>query len=273
MSASSEKAMRKLVAAAILSCLSIAACSRGDAPSTGQLQAAVVQSLPDNLVLDRFSVDETQGFGNEDVPDYGVRFRATVRTVGDLYEKDSMENGVLFVRLKTPAGSTTEVAGRIRSRLSQGSWHHNVGIDGDPVAELGMPLDQFSEGRVIVRGSAEETSFYAETGTAKRAAPTETAAFTPRMFFGTWRDENSMCTYSSDGSFWEAGDNGIENKGRWRVKGDMLRVEIDTQKQPGADEWYPSNAKAIYKIIAAENERYTIFNDETGNTYHGKRVR
>jgi hypothetical protein len=256
----------------VLTCVSFAACSGGNKPSMAQLETAVVQGLPGNVTVDSFSVDELQQFGNDDAPEYGVRFRATVRTLGDLYKKDSMENGVLFVRVNAPTGSTTEVVGRIRSRRYQGSWQHNVGIDGDPIADLGTPLDRFFGGRVIVRGSAEEKNFYAEAET-RQAAPRETAAFAPQMFSGTWRDENSICTYSSDASFWEAGDSGIENKGRWRVQGDILQVEIDTQKQKDADEWYPSDAKAIYKIIAVDNESYTIFNDETGNTYHGKRVR
>lgn len=264
--------MRRLVLAAVLTCLSFFACSGRDEPSRSQLKTALLQALSNNLTVDSFSVDETQDVGRGGIPQCAARFRATVRTAGDLYAKDSMESGVLFVRLKTQAGSTTELVGVIRSSLYQGSWQHNVGIDGDPIADLGTPLDQFSEGRVIVRGSAEEETFYADTGN-RLITPSEATTFTQRMFFGTWRDENSTCTYSSDGSFWEAGDNGIENKGRWRVQGDLLHVEIDTQKQAGTDEWHPSDAKATYKIIAAENESYTIFNDETGNTYHGKRLR
>jgi hypothetical protein len=256
----------------VLTYVTFAACSGGNEPSIAQLETAVVQRLPANVAVDSFSVDEMEQSGNDDAPEYGARFRATVRTLGDLYEKDSMENGVLFVRLNTPTGSTTEVVGRIRSRVYQGSWQHNVGIDGDPVADLGTPLDRFFGGRVIVRGSVEEKKFYAEAEN-KHAAPGEPMAAAARMLVGTWRDENSRCKYNPDGSFWEAGDSGIENKGRWRVQGDILQVEIDTQKQKDADEWYPSDAKAIYKIIAVEDESYSIFNDETGNTYHGKRVR
>ena len=133
-------------------------------PSKNDLKTSLLQSIPPYLQIETFTIDATQNLGNKVDPDYAVRFTASVVNVAPLFHADGTEDSILFVRLRTAAGTKTAVYGRMRSVLFQGAWRNQVSIDGDPVAHLGLPLAHFGGARVIIRGSDNERRFNLERG-------------------------------------------------------------------------------------------------------------
>lgn len=139
--------------------LVIGGCSSENKPNNSQLQEALSLELPAYLKVTDFSVDAMQNVGNEVEPNYVARFNAKAEVSTDLYVKDGSEDGLYFMKGATDAGSEIELFGKSSSVLFQGTWEHRMGIEGNPVAKLGRPIDAFTAG-TVVRGSPEEAAYY-----------------------------------------------------------------------------------------------------------------
>jgi len=142
--------------------LSLLACS--NKPSKPELKTALIHAIPGYVEVKTFDLEAMQNLGNEVEPDYAVRFRATVANSTDLYKRDDVDAGVLFVRLATRTGTTTALFGKVRSVLYQGAWRNSVAIDGNPIENLGLPLNHFEANRIIVRGSDDEKRYNQDRG-------------------------------------------------------------------------------------------------------------
>lgn len=261
---------RMIILILTIAFLALTACSEGDKPSTDELKTALIQSLPGHFEVNSFSVKATQNFGNKVEPDYGTRFQASVRTISDLYTKDTMKNGALFVRLHTATGKRTEIFGKIQSRLYQGSWRHSVQIDGNPVACLGIPLNQFSEGRVIIRGSDDEKKFHSEIEQ-KQAEQRKNIANAEKILVGKWRNEDGLSTCRSDGSWHKLWNNGNEGVFLWHMEGDLIRWTWKKYKRKNG-EWKPMNGQTEYQqIVYIDSNRYTT-KDKKGKISNSTRV-
>jgi signal peptidase I len=141
--------MNRAIMIAIMTIVCFSGCSK-NSPSKEELKTALMQELPGYLEMHNFSVKAMQNLGNEVDPKYFSRFQATVRITGDLYKKDLMKDDILFLRRTTDSGTQAEIFGKIQSQLFQGGWKHHVELDGNPIANLGLPLNQFPDKRVIV---------------------------------------------------------------------------------------------------------------------------
>ena len=146
------------------------ACSfSSDEPKERDLKTGFKMELPGYLGLSDFDVKVLENLGNKVEPKWGSRFEAVVKPNVDLYVFDSKDqNGVTFVMLKTKQGKKIPVYGKYISVPYQGQWKHFVDVDGNPIQNLGDPIEQF-KGRVIIRGSDEEQNYYTELKEKDRA--------------------------------------------------------------------------------------------------------
>ncbi|WP_243375598.1 tetratricopeptide repeat protein [Geotalea sp. SG265] len=130
-------------------------------PSKAEFKDALSREIPRHFRLNDFSTEASQNLGNEVEPVWAVRFNATIQALADLYVHDSSDNGAYFVLLTTKKDIRIKVFGKIKSELYQGSWRYYVSLDGNPLGNRGIPLNQYS-GRVIIRGSKQEKEYYAD---------------------------------------------------------------------------------------------------------------
>ena len=256
------------------------ACSGENKPTTNELKTTLTQNIPGHCKLNSFSVEASQNFGNKVEPVYGSRFKASIIAATDLYKKDKSNNEVVFVRLVTQKGKQTEIFGKITSKLYQGAWRHNIDIDGDPIHNLGLPLNQISAARVIIRGSDEEKKYYTkieqkekelrEERKRKEVELRNNIAITEKILIGSWRDNNSLLTYKSDGTYYVKFDSGGEAIRAWRVEGDLLIVTYKKKKTKNG-KWETANGGYTGKFIYIDQNKYTM---QVGrNTWSAKRVK
>ena len=275
--------MKQLITSVVIATLVsliMVACSGENKPATSEMKAALTQSISGHVELNSFAIQASQNFGNKVEPIYGSRFNSTVSAMVDLYKIDKKDKGITFARLVTKRGKQTEVFGKITSKLYQGAWKHNIDIDGTPIRNLGVPLNQISAGRVIVRGSAEEKKYYAEIERKEKERRIErereatelrkNIANAQNILVGTWRDKNSLCIYKSDSTVHIKFDKGSEEIQAWRVEGDMIYFTGKKYKKKNG-KWQPGNYKGIGRILYIDKNQYTI--KENGDTYHAKRVK
>ena len=134
-------------------------------PSSKSLEQEIIWNLPGHVELKEFTLDASQNLGNEIDPLWGFRFHASVSIKTDLFDKLSSDDNVAFVRLVTKEGKKLEIYGKIYSKMYQGKWQNKIEIDGNAVLNLGIPKNQISGERIIVRGSEEEQQYYASIPT------------------------------------------------------------------------------------------------------------
>lgn len=274
-----KQIIRSVVIAAFVSII-LVACSGENKPTTSELKATLTQSIPGHVELNSFSVQASQNFGNKVEPIYGSRFKATVSAMVDLYKIDKKDKEITFVRLVTKKGKQTELFGKITSKLYQGAWKHNIDIDGDPIRNLGIPLNQIPAGRVIVRGSDEEKKYYAEIERKEKERRIErerkatelrkNIANAKNILVGTWRDENSLVIYKNDGTLIRKLDRGTETIKNWHVDSDIIVTEEKMKKSKNG-KWKQTSGTYRQKILYIDKNRYTT--EDSGGTWHSKRVK
>jgi hypothetical protein len=86
------------------------------------------------------------------------------------------------------------------------------------------------------------------------------------LLIGTWRDENSLCTYSTDGLRAVRADDGTTLKGRWSVSNG--RIVGEWSERNGS----PSNIAFNEQIIELTSSSMTV-KDAGGSTWHSGRVK
>jgi hypothetical protein len=272
--------MKRISTVLLVVFIIMSACSGENKPATSDLKKALTLHLPGHVSLNSFSVEASQNLGNKVEPLYAVRFQAAVKAMVDLYKEDGSENGVRFVSLVSDKGKKADIFGKITSRLYQGAWQHNIDIDGNPFAALGTPLTQFPGGRVIIRGSNEEKSYYAEVERKNKEIKAEAErreselraniANAQKILIGTWRDDNSLITYKTDGSRVTKFDSGNTIFSKWQLDGDLI-VRRDEMSETKAGKSVPLNRTWRVKILYIDNNKYTIKDD--AGTWNAKRVK
>lgn len=132
-------------------------------PTTAELQNALSQKFPGHIKLQEFSTEASQNLGNDVDPVWGVRFNASILSVADLYMKNNSDNSAIFIILSTKKDTETKIFGKFKSELYQGKWQHHIEFDGNPIGNLGLPVNQISKNGkiIIIRGSEEEKDYFA----------------------------------------------------------------------------------------------------------------
>lgn len=160
----------------VSSCLILGVAEAGwfssDKPEKGDIRNSFEMSLSSYLSLEDFEVDILENLGNKVDPRWGSRFKATVRTRVDSYLPEREGEKILFVRLHASKGQSVDVYGKAYSKVYQGGWNHSFEIEGKPIENLGLPLDNYGGKRVVVIGSQEE-KHYLEENTGKDDIKTE----------------------------------------------------------------------------------------------------
>ena len=246
------------------------ACSGKNEPSKSELKGSLIHNIPGYIDVKAFLVEASQNFGNKVEPNIGSRFKATVVSKVDLYKKDTVEKGIIFVQLSTTNENQTSIFGQIKSNFYQGAWRHKVSIEGNPITNLGIPLNQFSGGRVIIRGSEDEKEYIAEQER-KQAELRKNIANAKKILVGQWRNEDGLSTCKSDGSWNKLWDKGSEGDFLWDVKGDYIEWSWKRYK-PKNGEWKSRDAKTQREqIIYINNNRYST-KDKKGNINNSRHV-
>lgn len=129
-------------------------------PSKAEFKDALSREIPRHFKLNDFSTEANQNLGNEVDPVWAVRFNATIQTLADLYVHDGTEYNAYFVLRTTKKETKIKVFGKIKSELYQGKWRYYVSFDGNPLSNLGIPLNQYG-GVPVIRGSKQEAAIYA----------------------------------------------------------------------------------------------------------------
>lgn len=247
----------------------------GNKPTGTDLRNALSLHVPGFVKVTSFTVEAIQNYGNEVEPVYRSRFKATVEVSDSLYKQESKQNEIIFVRLINQKGKKTDIFGKMTSVLFQGAWQHSVEIDGNPIASLGIPLNHFSVGRVIVRGSNEEKEYNAEMER-KQSELRKNIANAKKILVGTWRNDNYLLiNFQSDGTATSKNDSGLEAINTWEVDGDILIWKVIKRKQRSGSDWEPNNTTAKYRFIYIDENSYTIkgIDQYDSRTYTAKRVK
>ncbi|RLB84217.1 MAG: hypothetical protein DRH24_05630 [Deltaproteobacteria bacterium] len=274
-----KQIIRSVVVATFVSII-LVACSGENKPPTSEMKAALTQSIPGHVELNSFSIQASQNFGNKVEPIYGSRFNSTVTAMVDLYKIDKKDKGITFARLVTKRGKQTEVFGKITSKLYQGAWKHNIDIDGSPIRNLGLPLNQIPAGRVIVRGSDEEKNYYAEIERKekerriererKAAELRENILNARKILIGSWRDENSISEFKLDGTVHTKWDDGYEQISKWHVENDLI-IKTYLKKKKNNSDWETSQGVDRSNLIYIDENKY-IIKDKKGKKWSAKRI-
>lgn len=160
--------MERFDAAVFLVCASVVfagACQRDPSvsgPGATQLQSRLATELPAYLRLTRLRVEASENVGDKVQPIFKSRFRGTVQLTAETFLQSAIEDGVVLLVSHLKEGVTRELFGVAVSKLSAGSWKTEFSFDNDPIPGLGRPRDFFPGGKVVVRGSAEETEWRTE---------------------------------------------------------------------------------------------------------------
>lgn len=91
-----------------------------------------------------------------------------------------------------------------------------------------------------------------------------------KLLVGSWRDENSLCTYESDGSRACKYDNGNINGGRWSIDGDILTTNT-TERNGKRAENVTSYRTRIVMITQSELSTKDLDGDK--QEWHASRVK
>jgi hypothetical protein len=180
------------------------------------------------------------------------------------------------------AGSPTSIFGRITSKFYQGTWRHDVDIDGNPVVNFGKPYNQFSGSRIIIRGSSEENLYYAELKRKEKeelqekkreaAELRKNIANAYKILVGTWRTEKAVAIYNSDGTFHAKLDDGQESLGTWSVENDVVSFQFKEWKYKNG-KWAKNDGVNKSKIIYIDQNQTTYKALQSGNKYTETRIK
>ena len=259
-----------LVSILLLTFAILPSCSGKNEPKTAELKNALIQNVPGHIEVVKFAVEAIQNFGSEVDPNIGSRFKATVGTTVNLYKKKSVKNGVIFVFHSSAVGNQAEIFGKITSNLYQGAWRHRVAIEGNPIPNMGIPLNQFTGSRVLIRGSAEEKQYFLEIKR-KKEEQRQNLANAKTIIVGKWRYEGGLSTCKSDGTWHEIWDKGDEGEFLWDIKGDIIELTWKRYK-PKNGKWKTSDGGTQrQQIIFIDNNRYTT-KDKKGKVSSSARV-
>ena len=202
-------------------------------PKKSELESAFKMELPGYIQQSDFDVEVLENIGNKVDPRWGSRFKAIVKTKVPLYKQDKHDrkHKITFVVLKNEKNTKTEIYGKITSTIFQGKWKHNFDIEGRPIRNLGILLNEFN-GRVMVRGSNEEKEYFANIERQKTALRNNIANAT-NILIGTWREkcdtQEGLMIYKKDGTFsgkW----NNKDYEGVWDIEGDIFNVRYEGLK-------------------------------------------
>lgn len=154
---------RKLILCIVIA--SVVACNRDPAetgPTESELRSRLSTELPAYVELTNFDLRASQNVGDKVQPVFKTRFEGEIRLREDTFAETSRESGIVFVTQVLPRGERRKIYGLAVAALKAGAWQTQVQFDADPFSDLGRPKSMVGAGRVIVRGSSEETEFRAQ---------------------------------------------------------------------------------------------------------------
>ena len=282
--------------------LFLSACSREPQPTKSDIEQALTTLLPAFSRVTSLSVDAIQNLGTKVEPDWNARFHATIKVTSDTFVvvDEGTDSEVTFVQLIKREGEATEIFGKSVSRLYAGSWRTSLNFEGEPIPALGMPQSAFRK-KVIVRGSKSETDYLAKQEEKwrlamastqremeeRRAAETRAAEQNrlaeervneenrrmlddaPKLLIGTWRDENSLSTYLTNGTVTLKFDGGATEKTTWSIDGDIIVrkiFEIDDRPVKDGKVFHDKIVKITKTVIISKSL-------DNGSEFHATRIK
>jgi hypothetical protein len=148
----------------------------------------------------------------------------------------------------------------------------SIEVDPQSIEELGQTESAFAPKKVLIHGSKAEGAYLLEKAQKLQPAPEEKQKLlsdASKLIIGTWRDENSVCTFKADGTMIGSYDNGKPEKTTWSIEGDtIVRKSIEFGGKP-------------IQGATVFNERILLITDsvlittslETGEDYHAVRIK
>ncbi len=125
--------------------------------------------------LQLFAVDATANYGTAVEPIIKSRFHAELKLTTDTYVLADRQDAVSVLGRVGKEGEIRTVYGIATAQLRGGTWQVEFDPQNDPVAGSGLPRDAFA-GRLIVRGSDEETAYLKEVAATAAAAQAQVLA-------------------------------------------------------------------------------------------------
>lgn len=272
----------------ILALFCLTFCSKEPQPGRSEIEQALTTRIPAFARVSSFSVEAMQNMGTKVEPLWHARFRATITVASPTFASDGTDPSVTFVRAVKLKGDSIEVFGKSASTLYGGAWRTSIELEGQPLGALGLPEDAFGSGKVIVRGTKEESAYLSEQTEKRRMEAiaaarqaeeqrlaTERAnearrrmlASASRLLVGTWRDENSLTTYAQDGSLSGTYQNDTMVRGSWAIEGDtVITRTLERAGKPVTPFMHR------YEIIELTAESFVLRSD-SGKIYNATRVK
>jgi len=229
----------------------LVSCSGENKPSTSELREALVATLPDYVKVTDFNVEAIANEGNEVEPRFVSRYNAAVEVTDALYKRDGSDGDLLFLAPGGVAGDKADLFGKSLSVLYQGKWEHNVGIDGNPLNEMGRPLTEFAGKKTIIRGSAEETAHFDAMEQKDAAFAATTAALPLASMIAQYYDTKGE--FAGRFEIHEVLAHRIE-----KVNNNQAKVHAKyTYKTPGADKASGEDRRA-FTLLLSEGQDWQI---------------
>jgi hypothetical protein len=240
-------------------------CSKDPQPSASEIVQSLDTQLPAFARVSSFSIEAMQNIGTKVDPVWHARFRAKVKVLSDTFAPDGTVSGMTFLRVVKRNGEAIEMFGKSISKLYAGAWRTDFEFEGQPIEALGRPESAFATKRVVIHGTKAEQDYLAGHEAFGRALERQVEegkkrlAEASKLLIGTWRDENSQCTFNEDGTETAIFDSGHTSKSKWSVDGDILTqtvIERDGQ---------PVQEKQIYRSKILEITKGTFETKEIGD--------
>lgn len=250
----------------------LSACSKVSQPGNFEIEQTFTNLLPAVARVYDFTLEDTQNMTTGSEAVWHARFHATVKVIADTYASDGTDGDVTFLRVVQRAGESTRASGKSVSRLSGATWRVSIELDGQLLEALGQTESAFGPKKVIIHGSKAESAYLLEKAQKLQPPPEEKQKLlsdASKLILGTWRDENSICTFSADGTMIGRYDNGKPEKTTWVIEGDtIVRKSIEFDGRPMKDERVFNE-----KILQITDSVMVTTSLETGDDFHAVRVK
>jgi Concanavalin A-like lectin/glucanases superfamily len=138
-------------------------CSGSDKePASNDYKSQFSITLPAYFSLSSFDIEASENLGTKVEPVFKARFKATISLKTDTYEMDRQNNDATFIKNIFHEGEKKDIYGIATAKLFAGSWKIEFTLENNPIRQMGRPKDFFTDNKVIIVGSQEETDYLSE---------------------------------------------------------------------------------------------------------------
>ena len=139
----------------------VVVCGSGEAsesnglPGPGEIERAILESLPAYWGIAGSSVTDPVDYGNPVEPEWRWRYEAVIAPKEPLFFEGGRVEEVILLQPSLDVESRETVYGVARATFHAGKWSMDVAHDNRPFEVRGRPASYFA-GRVVILGSPEE---------------------------------------------------------------------------------------------------------------------